>query len=90
MKPTEHSYSSIKIRDFCLISFRTRVTENGMIHQKKDALRFHFNLLTLNPLSLNDAFCIPENSRNFSTTKGLGMKISMKLVYQYMEIFFNF
>ena len=33
---------------------------------------------------------IPENRLNFSTTKGSRTKNSMKLVYQYMVIFFNF
>ena len=31
-----------------------------------------------------------ENRLNFLTTRGFRMKISMKLVYQYMAIFFNF
>ena len=35
---------------------------------------------------------MPENRHNFPTTKGIKMKISMKLVYQYMymAIFINF
>ena len=36
------------------------------------------------------SFYIPEKRLNFPLTKGLRMKISMKLVYQYMVIFFNF
>ena len=32
---------------------------------------------------------IPENRLNFPTTKGLERKISMKLVYQYIAIFFT-
>ena len=36
------------------------------------------------------SFYIPENRLNFPTTKGFIMNISMKLVYQYMAIFFNF
>ena len=36
------------------------------------------------------SFYIPENRLNFPTTKGFRMDISMKLVYQYMVIFFNF
>ena len=36
------------------------------------------------------SFYIPENRFNFPTTRGFRMKISMKLVYQYMAIFFNF
>ena len=36
------------------------------------------------------SFYIPENILNFPTTKGFSMKIPMKLVYQYMAIFFNF
>ena len=36
------------------------------------------------------SFYIPENRLNFPTTKSFRMKISMKLVYQYMGIFFNF
>ena len=39
-----------------------------------------------NPLSQN----IPENRLNFPTTRGFRMKISRKLAYQYMAIFFNF
>ena len=35
-------------------------------------------------------YYIPENRPNFSTTKGFRIKISMKLVYQYIAIFFNF
>ena len=36
------------------------------------------------------SFFIPEIIRNFPTTKGFRIKISMKLVYQYMAIFNNF
>ena len=36
------------------------------------------------------SFYIPENTPNFLTTRGFRMKISMKLVYQYTTIFFNF
>ena len=36
------------------------------------------------------SFYIPENRLNFPTTKGFRTKISMKLVHQYMVIFFNF
>ena len=47
-----------------------------------------------NPLSPHDAlkhhFTSQKNRLNFHTTKGFRMKISMKLVYQYMVIFFNF
>ena len=46
-----------------------------------------------NPLCPHDAlasFYIPENRLNFPTTKGFRTKISMKLVYQYVVILFNF
>ena len=33
---------------------------------------------------------MPENGLNFPTTKGFRTKISIKLVHQYMVIFFNF
>ena len=36
------------------------------------------------------SFYIPENRLNFPITKGFRTKISMKLVYQYMTIFFTF
>ena len=36
------------------------------------------------------SFYIPENRPNFPTTRGFRKKIPMKLVYQYMAIFFNF
>ena len=36
------------------------------------------------------SFYIPENRLNFHTIKGFRTNISMKLVYQYMAIFFNF
>ena len=36
------------------------------------------------------SFYIPEISLNFPTTGGFKMKISMKLIYQYMAIFYNF
>ena len=36
------------------------------------------------------SFYIPESRLNFPTTKGFRMNISMKLVYQYMAIFFTF
>ena len=36
------------------------------------------------------SFYIPENRPNFPTNKGFRMKISMKLVFQYLTIFFNF
>ena len=35
------------------------------------------------------SFYIPENRPNFSTTKSFRTKISTKLVYQYIAIFFN-
>ena len=35
------------------------------------------------------SFYIPENRLNFPTTNGFRTKISMKLFYQYMAIFFN-
>ena len=38
----------------------------------------------------NASFYIPENRLKFPTTKGFRTKNSMKLVYQYMAIFFNF
>ena len=36
------------------------------------------------------SFYIPEIRPNFPTTKGFRREISMKLVYQYMAIFFTF
>ena len=39
---------------------------------------------------IKTSFYIPESRLNFSTTKGFKMNISMKLVYQYMTIFFTF
>ena len=33
---------------------------------------------------------IPENTLNFPATRGFRMKIPMKLVHQYMIIFFNY
>ena len=36
------------------------------------------------------SFYIPQNRLNFSTTKGFGTKIPMKLFYQYVVIFFTF
>ena len=39
----------------------------------------------LNPLSIHDAI-----RHHFPTTKGFMMTISLKLIYQYMAIFFNF
>ena len=47
-----------------------------------DALKHHF--------ALKQSFHIPENRLNFPTTKGFRTKISMKLVYKHMLIFFNF
>ena len=35
------------------------------------------------------SFYIPDNRPNFPTTKGFRTKVSMKLVEQYMVIFFN-
>ena len=54
-----------------------------------------YSSLTLNPLSPHDALkhhftWIPENKIYLPTTKGFRRKISMKLDYQYMAIFFNF
>ena len=51
-----------------------------------------FKDFKVNPLSPHDALkChLPEKRPNFPTTMGFRMKISMKLVYQYMTIFFNF
>ena len=50
-----------------------------------------FRLERVKPSRCNKAsFYIPENRRNFPTTKGFKMDISMKLVYQYMEISFDF
>ena len=39
---------------------------------------------------MHQSIYIPENTLNFLTTRGFRMKISMKLVYQYMTIFLNF
>ena len=36
------------------------------------------------------SFYIHDNILNFPTTKAFRMEISMKLIYQYMAIFFNF
>ena len=36
------------------------------------------------------SFYIPENTIDFPTTRGFRRKITMKLVYQYMVIFFTF
>ena len=51
-------------------------------------------LYSFNPLSPHDAskhhFTSLKNRPNFLTTKGLRMKISLKLVCQYMAIFSNF
>ena len=47
---------------------------------------YHVN----NRLNVRASFYIPENRINFTKTKGFGMIISIKLVYQYMSIFFNF
>ena len=47
----------------------------------------------INPLSPHDALkhhITPENRLNFPTTKGFRIKISTKLAYQYIAIFFNF
>ena len=47
-----------------------------------------------NPLSPHDApkasVCVSENRLNFPITRGFRMNISMKLVYQYMAVFFTF
>ena len=39
---------------------------------------------------IKSSYYIPENRLNNPTTKGFRMKISMKMVYQYIVIFFNF
>ena len=48
----------------------------------------------INPFSAHDAlkhyFTSLKKTLNFPTTKGFGTKMSMKLVYQYMGIFFTF
>ena len=50
----------------------------------------------LNPWPFKSSWCIkasfyiPENRLNFLTTKGFRTKISMKLDYQYVVIFFDF
>ena len=41
-------------------------------------------------LCIKASFYVLENRLNFPTTKGFRTKIPMKLVYQYMVIFFNF
>ena len=54
---------------------------------------FHSHMCgwTFKPLRCIEAsFYIPEISLNSPTTRGFGMKISMKLVYLYMAIFINF
>ena len=49
------------------------------------------HILSLTCLTLIGAsFYIPEIRINFPTTRGFKMKISMKVVYQYMAIFINF
>ena len=51
-----------------------------------------FNLLQpfKPPWCIKASFYIPENILNFPTTKGFRTKVSMKLVFQYIVIFFNF
>ena len=53
-----------------------------------------FNLLLLKPFKpsrcIKASFYILENRPNFPTSKGFRIKISMKLVYEYMAIFFTF
>ena len=44
--------------------------------------------MTLNPLNPHDA--LKQNIVDFPTTKGFRTEISMKLVYQWVIIFFNF
>ena len=40
--------------------------------------------------SIKASFYIPVNRLNFPTTEGFVIKMSLKLIYQYMVIFFNF
>ena len=40
-------------------------------------------------MTIKTSFYIHENRPNFPTTRGFGMKIFMKLAYQYMAIFLN-
>ena len=42
------------------------------------------------PRCIKASFYIPKNGLNFPTTKVFRTEISMKLVYKYMAIFFNF
>ena len=60
-----------------------------------------YQILTFHPMNalvqpfkpsrcMKASFYILENRLNFPTTKGFRINIPMKLVYQYMAIFFNF
>ena len=61
-----------------------------------DVTKERTNLNIFNPQPFKSSRCIkasfyiPENRLNFPTTKGFRTKMSMKLVYQYMAIFFAF
>ena len=79
LKPTQCIYAPHSI-------FRIKKRlNNGLIHHSKGFLG------PFKPSRcIKASFYIPENRLNFSTTRGFRMKISMKLVYQYMTIFLNF
>ena len=73
---TVSSQSSHHPQEVLLARFSLYVHKGGL---KPDS--FHFIYVVL---------YIPENRLNFPTTNGFRMKISMKLVDQYMAIFFTF
>ena len=77
--------------------FRSETIDEPSLTQHWVSISYLFGLVKLTPRHhmidsrcIKASFHIPENRLNFPTTMGFGTKIPMKLVYQYMAIFFNF
>ena len=74
------------------INIFTLTVRDRLQASESDVYRRQILTTKVGPLTVRvrAASYIPENTLNFSTTKGFRRKISIKLVYQCMAIFFNF
>ena len=79
---------STKIKkNFCSSSLCTCL-HDMVIYRSQNKINYFLMILAwASPFKAS--FYTPENILNFHTTKGFRTKISMKLVYQYLVIFFN-
>ena len=97
-----HNFKWVKVTHICFNLrpniFKSGCSNNHFIPNKTDKNRLYIIALSavrvyLHPKPsrcIKASFYIPENTLNFPTTRSFRTKISMKLPYQYIAIFFNF